>query len=246
MKTIKVDIRGHLSTLTDKLESHNIEDKEHINFVNRNPNKKGKPSFKNIVNIVIKQITLYSHVLRRKEMTNIFKIDIQDQNHHNKTLFNILKENQIKTIIKKLLIIIITKGIETELTLMDVQDKILEIIQEIIEITQYQTQDQDTLNMHIDPIVHIHLDQDMITIKMKEDIIDRIISPNLHMKIITPIIFLSLHIETTQDKDLDQDHKRQTQTLTEITTHIDHLQDQDIIIIDQDHHFYKAKPSKNK
>ena len=37
---------------------------------------------------------------------------------------------------------------------MDDQDKILEIIQEIIEITQDQIQDQDILNIQIDHIAH--------------------------------------------------------------------------------------------
>ena len=32
--------------LADKLDSTNIEDTEHINFINKNPNNKSKPSFK--------------------------------------------------------------------------------------------------------------------------------------------------------------------------------------------------------
>ena len=56
-------------------------------------------------------------------MMNIIKIDIQDQNHHNKHSFNTSKENQIKITIKKHLTTIITKEIEIEVTLMDDQDK---------------------------------------------------------------------------------------------------------------------------
>ena len=55
--------------------------------------------------------------------------------------------------------------IEIEVTLMEDQDKILEIIQEIIEIIQDRIQDLDILNIQIDHIVHIHQDQDMILSK---------------------------------------------------------------------------------
>ena len=218
-----------------------MEDTEHINFINKNPNNKSKPSFKKYCQYCHRTNHSISSCYIKKEMMNIIKTDIQNQNHHNKPLFNILKENQIKTIIKKHSIITIMKEIAIEAIPMEDQDKILEIIQEITEVIQDQIQDPDILNIQIDLIVHTNLDQDMIIIKIRTDIIDKIIIPNLHIEIIIPIITLSLRIETTPDKDSDQDHKHQTQTLTDIIIHIDHLQNQDLIITDQDHHHLQDK-----
>ena len=85
----------------------------------------------------------------------------------------------------------------------------------------------------------------MIITKIKIDIIDKIITPNLHIKTTILIITLNPHIEITQDKDLDQDHKHQIQTFKDTIIHIDHLQDQDLIITDQDHHsFTKQNPQR--
>ena len=174
-------------------------------------------------------------------MMSIIKTDIPDQNHHNKHLFNISKENQIKKIIKKHLIIIITKEIAIEVIPLEDQDKILEIIQEIIDITQDQIQDHDIPNIQIDLIVHTNQDQDMITTKIKTEIIIKIITPDLLIEIITQITIHNLHIELILDKDLDQDHKHQTRILIDIIIHIDHLQDHEMIIIHQDHHRLQDK-----
>ena len=70
-----------------------------------------------------------------------------------------------------------------EVILMADQDKISEIIQEIIDITQDQIQDQDILNTQIDLIAHINQDQDMIIIKIKIEIIVKIITPDLRKKL---------------------------------------------------------------
>ena len=110
---------------------------------------------------------------------NIIKTDNQDQNHHNKPLFNISKENQIKKMIKKHLITIITKEIVIEVIPLENQDKILEIIREIIDLIQDQIQDQDILNTQIDLTVHINQDQDVITIKIKLEITVKIITLDL-------------------------------------------------------------------
>ena len=109
-------------------------------------------------------------------MMNIIKTDTKDQNHHNKHLFNILKENQIKKIIKKHLIAINAKETAIEVIPLEDQDKILEIIQKTIDIIQDQIQDQDILNTQIDLIVHTNQDQDMIPIKIKIEITVKIIT----------------------------------------------------------------------
>ena len=109
------DLSLEINTLVDKLDSTDIEDTEHINFVNRNPNNKSKPSFKKYCQYCHKtNHSISSCFTKKNEMMNIIKIDTQDQNHHNKHLFNISKENQIKKIIKKHLITIITKEIAIE------------------------------------------------------------------------------------------------------------------------------------
>ena len=40
------DFSLEIITLLDKSDSTNIEDTEHINYINRNPNNKSKPAFK--------------------------------------------------------------------------------------------------------------------------------------------------------------------------------------------------------
>ena len=127
---------------------------------------------------------------------------------------------------------------------MDDQDKITEIIQQIIEITQDQILDPGILGIVIEHIVHTHQDQDMTITKMHIDILDKIATHNHHKEILIPILPLSLHIEIIQDNDIDQDHKHQVQYLIEIITHTDHHQDQDSFIIDHCHPHIKDKVLK--
>ena len=174
-------------------------------------------------------------------MMNIIKTDTLDQNHHNKHLFNILKENQMKKIIKKHLITIITKETAIEVIPLEDQDKISKIIQKMIDLIQDQIQDQYILTTQIDLTVHTNQDQDMIPIKIKIEITVKIITTDLPIEIIIQITILNLHIELILDKDSDQDHKRQTQISIDITVHIDHLQDHEMIIIHQDHHRLQDK-----
>ena len=165
----------------------------------------------------------------------IIEIDIQDQNAHSKFLCNILKETKIRKIIKKHPIIIAKNDIEIKVTPLDDQDKITEIIQEIIEITQDQIQDPDILRNLIEHIAHTHQDQDMTMTKKQIDFLDKIATHNYHKEILIPILTLSLHVEIIHDNGIDQDHKHRIQILIDIITHTDHHQDQDSFIIDHDH-----------
>ena len=119
--------------------------------------------------------------------------------------------------------------------------KTLEVIQEIIDIIQDRIQDQDIPNIQIYLIVHIYQDPDTIIINIKIEITVKIITPDLRIEIIILILILSPHIELIPDKDLEQDHKHQIQISIDITIHTDHLQNQEMIIIDQDHHHLQNK-----
>ena len=63
-----------INTLVDKLDSTNIEDTEHINFINRNPNNKSKPAFKKYCQYCHKTNHSISSCFTKKEMMNIIKI----------------------------------------------------------------------------------------------------------------------------------------------------------------------------
>ena len=166
---------------------------------------------------------------------NMNKIDIQDKNPHSKHLCKFLKETKVRAIINRHPVIIAKKDIEIKVTPMDDQDKITEIIQEIIEITQDQIQDPGILRILIEHIAHTHQDQDMTITKMHIDILDKIVTHNHHKEILIPILTLSLHVEIIQDNGIDQDHKHRIKILIDIITHTDHHQDQDSFIIDHDH-----------
>ena len=138
------DLSLEINTLADKLDSTIIEDTEHINFINRNAElTKVNHHLKNIVNIVTATNHSISSCIQRKEMMIIIKIDIQDQNLHNKYLFNTLKETKIRDNNQE------TSNNYNQERYRNRSNSYgrsrpitsIEIIQEIIEITQDQTQD---------------------------------------------------------------------------------------------------------
>ena len=126
------------------------------------------------------------------------------------------------------------------------QDKISEIIQEIIDITQDQIQDQDILqypnrSYSKNPYQSRSRYDNYQNQNRNYSQNNNSRSPYRNYNSLSNYNSQNLHIELILDKDLDQDHKHQIQISIDIIIHTDHLQNQEMIIIDQDHRHLQDK-----